>query len=325
MSFVIPSTLYYNSSAGDSTDVNAPEKLVKKQTNYYYNNVDIPELPTRLWPLVDGKTPDLREAHGLQEVTVAANRIDNIKDYEGVVDNIGERTGVLFNTVKDKWWGRKYADKMEVIEQAQFRIERMEGVMEEIRRYPGVPPAELVKFVKNEIEAAESAKAMFVFSFNNDIKNVRLAIREANIALRHEDLNKHWYGKVTLRGLSEKEKKERRQLQCALCEVRGHLAYDHWWWKCAVCGEKAPHHSPYKCRIVANEKERAKKAKGRKAGAYKDSKYDLPEEWSSEDNGWSTQADLGWAGPYPAGDEAGEVEEHPYTAFLRKEGGRIHL
>jgi hypothetical protein len=323
MSFAAPTNSYYNSSAGTDLDARAPEKLAKRTIGYYYDNIDIPILPDMLWPRVEGKAPTLRDAYTHNEVKVAARRIDNVKDYDGVVGIVGEKTGVVFNCVKDKWWGRKYADKMEVIEQAQFRVERMEGVMREIQKYAGTPPPELVTFVRNEIEAAESAKSMFIYSFNNNIDNVKKAICEANIALRLEDINKYLYGKITLKGLNEKEKKERRKLQCALCEVRGHLAYDHWWWKCAVCEEKAPHHSPYKCRIVANEKERAKKAKGRKAGAYKDSKYDLPDEQSSRDNGWSTQADLGWAGPYGCGDEEGEVEEHPYQTFLRQEGGRF--
>jgi hypothetical protein len=126
----------------------------------------------------------------------------------------------LFNCVKDKWWGRKYADKMEVIEQAEFRKQRMEGVMKEIQKYQGTPPPELVTYVQNEIEATEateSAKSMFIFSFNSDIDNVKKAIREANIALRLEDINKHMYGTFTLKGLSDKEKKERGTVQCALC------------------------------------------------------------------------------------------------------------
>jgi hypothetical protein len=320
MSFVAPTNLYYNSSAGTELDEKVPEKLVKKTIGYYYDNEDIPILPDMLWPKVEGKAPTLRDAYTHYEVKTAARRIDNIKDYDGVVGNIGEKSGVLFNCVDDKWWGRKYADKMEVIEQAEFRKERMEGVMREIQKYSGTPPPDLITYVRNEIEAAESAKTMFVFSFNSDIENMKKAIREANITLWLEDINKHMYGTFTLKGLTDKEKKGRKKVQCALCEVKGHLAYDHRWWKCAVCEKRAPHHSPYNCRIIAIEKERAKKAKGRKAGAYKDSKYDLPDEWSSGDNGWSTQADLDWARPYEGGDE-----EHPYETFLRKEGGRIPL
>jgi hypothetical protein len=61
---------------------------------------------------------------------------------------------------------------------------------------------------------------------------------------------------------------------------------------------------------VANEKERMKKAKAKKVGTYKDSKFNLPDKWSSRDDGWSIQTDLGWSGPYDKGSE--EIEEHPY-------------
>ena len=282
---------YYNSSAG-SDYLPATERLKKTAIAYYYTIPDVPVLPERVWTPTVGRAPTLREAYTQYEVETAIRRIDHIKDYRDVVTCIGDKYGILFSCFDRSFWGAKYKDQMEVIDEANDKVETLGRIEKEIRKY-GKPPVGVEELVKTEQSRAEFMAKMHIDCFEHDIENVKQAIRDAYIQLRLDDIYRKLYGTVTLRGLTKEEKEERKELRCSMCERYGHKACDHKRWKCASCKEAAPHHWPQDC----NKKniDRKKKKKAKEMGTYKDSKFDLPDE-DADDDGWTSQATLGWDG-----------------------------
>ena len=285
---------YYNSSA-NTTAVSAPVKndgpLRKVAIPFFYNKPDVPILPKRIWDITPGRSVDLRTVFTEYEVDVCLRQIDNIKTYDEVLVVIGDRFGTLFSCAEPKFWGAKYRDQIEVIEEAKSYEEAWKKLAKELERYKA--PKQVVDRVEDEMARTRFAIDMHINCFESDIENVKLAIRKANVALRLFDIYKEVYGKIRTRSLSKEEREERKGMRCSMCEKKGHKACDHEGWKCAVCKEKAPNHWPQDCQ--KNIIDREKKKKGKKVGTYKDSKFNLPDQ-DADDNGWTSQATLGWDG-----------------------------
>lgn len=237
---------------------------------------------------------DLRAATTYEEVKRAVEQIDNIRTYEQVVEEVGGRTGVLLSCVNHDFWGIRFAKAMEGIEQAKERADVLVELDKQARSFPDPPPTYLTT-LKREYARAFIAQQHLVNVFMEDIELVKKAIREARIALQKYDMNVHWYGRTSFKGLTEMEKELRKTHTCGLCEQKGHWKVDHLKWVCRHCKEAAPHHNPNDCRKndkwmvwrnAANDKKMRRKREIR--GTYKDGKSrPLPIDDNDNDGGWS--------------------------------------
>ncbi|KAJ3520215.1 hypothetical protein NMY22_g12849 [Coprinellus aureogranulatus] len=143
---------FFTSSSATPTEV----KKVPHAT--YFDHPNIPVLPTRLWTVgSDNKDhPDLRTAFTYQEVNA-------------------------------DFWGYRYAEEMKAISEADGRVETVNRIRAKVNEYPDAP-ANLLEFLRGELEVAVRIKARLIASFEGDIENVKKALRDAKIALRYEDL-----------------------------------------------------------------------------------------------------------------------------------------
>ena len=249
---------------------------------------DVVRLPRRIFATSDPENIDLRIAFTDAEVAYAESTLTNMKTYEDIVKQTGPG-GTLITAAQYNSPDAHWAHAIQHAEQAKEEITRITNLVNAV--IAAAPPPYIRAILEESLQEAKRCLKSWTDVLEENIIEVRIAVRRAHLLLRNYDLRTERYGPYPMSRLSKEEKEKRKGLMCEACGQKGHWQVDHTLFTCIHCKKNAPHHYATDCPSKPQKPHHSPRNHRHQQKKKMPELMDIDEEWKF-DSGWNDDGDI---------------------------------